>query len=159
MWSGGLAHGGLHQQAGWASTLPWLYYSETATAVRSDTSVQMKVSFKAPTTTSSTTGSSSSSSSDTAYDQMSFKLAKYALNGTWLGMEDLSTQLMFCGMQVPFTDEGAGSSSNTRWLQFGHNTKQTYQCDLTLLMQEETFFYDLYMVDQVREESTRGSLE
>jgi len=99
----------------------------------------MKVSFRAD---SSTSGS-------VTYDQMSFKLAKYALNGSWLGTEDLSTQLQYCRMDVPYTSEGAGSSSSTRWLQFGHNIKQSYQCNLTQLMEQETYFYDLYVVDQV----------
>ena len=107
----------------------------------------MKMAFKAST-----------SGSTTYYNIMKFKLAKYALNGTWLGFEDLSTQLMYCNMSVPYTDKGAGTSRTTRWLKFGYNADQTYTCNFSTLIYQETFFYDLYLVDYVSLDQLLGSM-
>jgi hypothetical protein len=100
---------------------------------------QMTVGFKAQKTQLSTT-----------FAQMEYRLARYALNGTWLGFESLATQLMYCTYSVPFTDKGAGTSRSTRWLQFGTNVREEYECDLANLLGLETVFYDLYVVDQVK---------
>lgn len=125
-------------QAGWSATLPWLYYDTLASSVTKDLGISMRVSFKASTNVLGST-----------YDTMVFKLAKFSLNGTWLGMEDLSTQLLYCNMSAPFTDKGGGSSRSTRWLRFGYNSDVKYDCDFSQLLYHETFFYDLYLVDQV----------
>eukprot|EP00952_Eustigmatos_sp_NYUAD-ZCMA_P005252 22981-Eustigmatos_ZCMA.PRE.1 len=73
----------------------------------------MKIGFK-----------SSHSPSGSTYSLMKYKLIKYAMNGTWLGVDELSTELMYCNVSVPYTDEGAGGSMSTRWLNFGSNVKQ-----------------------------------
>lgn len=132
-------------QAGWSATLPWLYYDTLAASVTKDLGISMRVSFKASTNVLGST-----------YDTMVFKLAKFSLNGTWLGMEDLSTQLLYCNMSAPFTDKGGGSSRSTRWLRFGYNSDVKYECDFSQLLYHETFFYDLYLVDQVSR-TTRAS--
>lgn len=79
-----------------------------------------------------------------------YQVAKFALNGSFLGMEALDTQLMYCNRSAPFTDKGAGTSRSTRWLQFGFNHQTEYSCDFSGLLYRETFFYDLYLVDKVR---------
>lgn len=59
-------------QTGWGVTLPWLSYIEEASDVRDGTDIEMQLSFAS---------------------EMRIVLAKYALDGTWLGMEEMSTQV------------------------------------------------------------------
>lgn len=56
-------------------TLPWLSYVEEAPDVRDGTDIEMQMTFDS---------------------QMKILLAKYSLDGTWLGMEEMSTQVMGC---------------------------------------------------------------
>lgn len=53
-------------------TLPWLTYIEEASDVRDGTDIEMQLTFAS---------------------EMRIILAKYALDGTWLGMEEMSTQV------------------------------------------------------------------
>ena len=75
---------------------------------------------------------------------LQYQLAKYALNGTFMGMELLSTQFMYCGTT---TVNAGGPSLNTRWLQFGFGYSEAYNCDLSTIENQETFLYELYFVD------------
>lgn len=59
-------------QVGWGVTLPWLKYVEEASDVRDGTDIEMEVNFASV---------------------MDIVLAKYSLNGTWLSMEAMSTQV------------------------------------------------------------------
>lgn len=74
-----------------------------------------------------------------------FKLAVYSINGTFLGFEDLDKHFMYCGMS---NHAAGGPSYNTQWLQFGHGYSESYQCDLRLLLNKPTLFYELYFVDE-----------
>lgn len=56
-------------------TLPWLTYVEEASDVRDGTDIEMQLTFAS---------------------EMKIVLAKYALDGTWLGMEEMSTQVRGC---------------------------------------------------------------
>ncbi len=104
------------RNAGWGNTLPWLLYNEiSADEIASGTDIDMRVSF------------------NTVLD---LKLAKYSLEGEYLGMEPLSTQPFFCGQLPPKTGSGGGSSRSTKWMQFGHSTSETLSCDLNLLLKE-----------------------
>lgn len=62
-------------QTGWGVTLPWLSYVEEASDVRDGTDIEMQLTFAS---------------------EMRVVLAKYALDGTWLGMEEMSTQVRGC---------------------------------------------------------------
>jgi hypothetical protein len=97
-----------YTQAGWATTLPWLYYDASALTVTTSEGIDMSVAFK-----------SSSGRKGAAYSQMVYRLVKFALDGTFLGVQDLATQLTYCNVSVPFTDLGAGSGwvpvGNARW--------------------------------------------
>ncbi len=104
------------RNAGWGDTLPWLLYNEiTADEIALGKDVDMRVSF------------------NTVLD---LKLAKYSLEGEYLGMEPLSTHPFFCGQSPPATGSGGGTSRSTEWLQFGHSTSETFSCDLSLLLKE-----------------------
>lgn len=61
-----------HTQIGWGVTLPWLEYSETLD-VRDGTDIEMQFTFTS---------------------QIRIVLAKYALDGTWIGFEDMTTQVV-----------------------------------------------------------------
>ena len=53
-------------------TLPWLSYVEEASDVRDGTDIEMLLTFAS---------------------QMKIVLAKYSLDGRWLGLEEMSTQV------------------------------------------------------------------
>lgn len=59
-------------QTGWGVTLPWLTYVEEASDVRDGTDIEMQLTFAS---------------------EMRIILAKYSLDGTWLGLEEMSTQV------------------------------------------------------------------
>lgn len=63
------------RQTGWGVTLPWLSYVEGASDVRDGTDIEMQLTFES---------------------DMKLVLAKYSLDGTWLGMEEMSTQASAC---------------------------------------------------------------
>lgn len=56
-------------------TLPWLSYVEGASDVRDGTDIEMQLTFES---------------------EMKLVLAKYSLDGTWLGLEEMSTQASVC---------------------------------------------------------------
>ena len=70
--------GTYHKQEDWIYSLPWLYYDNEPT---DDRGLQMKMAFH-----------------PVAYhtNSLIFKLFKYTLNGTFVGVESLNSQLEFC---------------------------------------------------------------
>lgn len=62
-------------KTGWGVTLPWLSYVEEASDVRDGTDIEMQLTFAS---------------------EMRIVLAKYSLDGTWLGLEEMSTQVRSC---------------------------------------------------------------
>ncbi|CAM9754963.1 unnamed protein product, partial [Ectocarpus sp. 6 AP-2014] len=119
--------GNNHGQTGWGVTLPWLTYIEEASDVRDGTDIEMQLTFAS---------------------EMRIILAKYSLDGTWLGMEEMSTQPYYCGVGAPDTSAGGGQSRSSKYLKFGHSMTETFECDLKSLLGEEAFFYDPYIVDE-----------
>eukprot|EP00520_Triparma_pacifica_P017541 CAMPEP_0118665276 /NCGR_PEP_ID=MMETSP0785-20121206/18528_1 /TAXON_ID=91992 /ORGANISM="Bolidomonas pacifica, Strain CCMP 1866" /LENGTH=1102 /DNA_ID=CAMNT_0006559375 /DNA_START=139 /DNA_END=3444 /DNA_ORIENTATION=- len=118
---------------GWKEALPWITYKEAPKTIRENRGIEMQVSFEELT----------------GYThKLRYKLFKYALNGTFVGVEDLGTQFTYCGMATPNTEYGGGDTSSTKFLKFGTGQKTVYQCDLEVLALEEMFFYDMYVVDE-----------
>ena len=113
-------------QNDWKYALPWLYYLDEADDVTKDRKIKMKMSF--------------TEKSGHAH-QMKFLLARYALNGTFMGMEELTNQLLYC-------PSDGGISSSTKWHQFGHSEKIEYSCNISLLQNMEMFFYDAFIKDE-----------
>ncbi|CAN0523079.1 unnamed protein product [Ectocarpus sp. 8 AP-2014] len=72
--------------------------------------------------------------------EMRIILAKYSLDGTWLGMEEMSTQVR--------TIHSGTRIGGSKYLKFGHSMTETFECDLKSLLGEEAFFYDPYIVDE-----------
>jgi meckelin len=112
--------------AGWGETLPWLQYGADADTVRGGSGPEMKLSFRST---------------------LEFMLAKYSLDGDFLGFEDMGTQPFYCEMQPPRTADGGGKSRSTKWLKFGTGYSEQYSCDLSTLLGTEQYFYDPYLLD------------
>ena len=51
--------------------------------------------------------------------KLDFRLAKYTLDGVFVGIEPLSTQFSYCKMASPSTAMGGGDSTSTKFLNFG----------------------------------------
>jgi meckelin len=109
----------------WKSNMPLLYFPDDS--ILSSTALQMSVGF------TSSTGVTNS---------LSFVLAKYTLNGTFLGTEPLALQLQLCQGQP---------SSQIQFLNFGTSYQLTCSLNLNALMAaypaSSTIFYDLFTVD------------
>lgn len=58
-------------QPGWGATLPWIEYEGDARAVRDGTDIEMGFTFSS---------------------RVRIVFAKYSMEGTWLGLEDMTTQ-------------------------------------------------------------------
>eukprot|EP00814_Leptocylindrus_danicus_P000666 CAMPEP_0116009804 /NCGR_PEP_ID=MMETSP0321-20121206/3640_1 /TAXON_ID=163516 /ORGANISM="Leptocylindrus danicus var. danicus, Strain B650" /LENGTH=938 /DNA_ID=CAMNT_0003478815 /DNA_START=538 /DNA_END=3354 /DNA_ORIENTATION=- len=114
-------------QNDWKYALPWLYYLDEADDITKGREIKMNMSF--------------TEKSGHAH-QMKYVLAKYALNGTFMGMEELTNQLFYC------PDHGNNEPSSTKWQQFGHSEKIEYTCNVRLLLDMEMFLYDAFIIDE-----------
>ena len=119
-----------HTQEDWKINMPWLYYEDEADDITYDRGIEMRVAF------SEVKGRT---------HNLKFKIAKYALNGTFVALEDLSTQFMFChnlnNQKFPSDDEVKNM------YRFGNNYRYEFECSIKKLLSMEMFFYDMYIVD------------
>ena len=106
--------------------MPWLYYQLGSTPCK-DKSVTMKMSLDSLL--------------------LDFVVAKYTMNGTFMGYEDVNTFFSYCPRAAPHSSRGGGSSSSTGWAIFGASEYMHFKCDLALLVEREQMFYDLFLVD------------
>jgi meckelin len=141
----------------WVKSVPWLLYSDEGNAVAESRAIEQKMSLDA-------------AAIPNTFDRLNFTLAKYSLNGDFLGFEQLRTQLYYCNRRSKAYDSGSTSSSSdsrgtggglnekptygvppsgdTRWLKYGSGYSEEYWCDLESLVENnETIFYDLYVYD------------
>jgi meckelin len=125
-----------HSQEEWKQTLPWLYYANEANDVINDRGLTMKMDFN---------------SEDNFSTAISFKLAKYKLDGSFVGMEDVSNQFEYC------TDSNNGG--DLEWTMFGKGYRVEYSCDIEKLLNIEMFFYDMYVVDNGPEACKRDPID
>lgn len=115
------------------SRLPWLTYARDGDAVRGDGSLMMDMAFTA---------------SDARKDhKLRFRLATYALDGTFLGFEPLTTQFFYCGLDAPRTGSGGGEASDTAWVRYGYSFRDHFSCSLPSLYGRPQRLYELYLVD------------
>ncbi len=120
----------------WKNTLPWLFYRDEDDQITNDRGINMKLSFHREA------------------DQVNilqFKLAKYALNGTFVGIEDLTNQFEFCATAIARDED----QSQPHWSGFGLSYRREYSCELNRLLEKEMFLYDLYLVEE-RSDSCSG---
>ncbi|KDO27283.1 hypothetical protein SPRG_07532 [Saprolegnia parasitica CBS 223.65] len=117
--------------SGWSATLPFLLYNGGATSILTQTSLQLTMSFSA-------------AANPATNDTLQFMLASYTLNGTYLGLRPLSTQLLLCD---PTARGNFGYGLD--WLRFGLSKTFAYSCDLTTAFASppSVLLYELYLVD------------
>ncbi|KAK9819713.1 hypothetical protein WJX72_001576 [[Myrmecia] bisecta] len=120
----------------WPVTLPWLYYpTNVLSSILEATDVKTQMSFSA--------GGATSSGVTGAASRLDFVVSMYALNGTWLGLRNVTTQLQLCGGET---------QQLASWHRFGTNYKLTCHLDLEFLADESggndgPIFYDMYFQD------------
>lgn len=158
--------GSVHGWAGWATTLPMLYYfldrSASASTVTDTLDLSATMSFD------------EAQFPDT-HEWMQFKLVRFSLEGKFLGISDLANQFVYCdntaaaspgrpkflkcvGAAPPlarvFARLTLGAALH-RCARYGVSVSATNECDLSsLLTAGPTEFFDLYVVDY----SKTGSL-
>jgi meckelin len=113
-----------HTQEEWKQTLPWLYYSGEGNDVINDNGIKMKMAFNAEANAATT---------------LSFKLAKYRLDGSFVGIEDLSDQFKFCSDST--------DNNNVEWKSFGKGYRVEMSCNIKTLLKKQMHLYDMYVVD------------
>ena len=121
--------GAVHGWAGWASTLPFLYYSASPSAVLTTTTLAQDYAFRSVTEKGS-------------IETLNLVVARYNLTGHLQSIQPLTGEFSFCIA----TDEvvTAGSPS---WLRFGYSASQTISCDLQSLTGLPLHFYELFIID------------
>lgn len=119
--------GTYHKQEDWKYSLPWLYYRDEADIITEDRGIDMKMSFNEQVSHTHV---------------LSFKLAKYTLDGKFVGIEDLTIQMEYC-YDPPRRDD----INQPRWLSFGNGHRNAYSCSLSSLLDRDMYFYDMYIVD------------
>ena len=115
--------GTYHGQEEWKVTMPWLYYSGDASDVVNDRGLKMKMAFNDEHGNLSTS--------------LTFKLAKYNIDGAFAGIEDLTNQLQYC----------SNDNINAEWRRFGQAFRIEYSCNVDNLLDQDMFVYDMYIVD------------
>lgn len=118
---------------GWKQNLPWLYYSNKGNNV-----IYQSMRLKAKMTLDK------SQADSTRYAYVPFKLAKYSLDGEFLGWEDLSNQIWMCPVTV---------EDSKRYRRVGLGLVNTCEFDLQRLVSMTeylpnlNYFFELFITD------------
>ena len=114
----------IHGHPGWRLGFPWITYEKASRDVLYETGINRQVALSGPDSL------------------INLTMSVYALNGSFLGFESVTTQLQMCA--------GDGRTLQ-RWARFGANTKVECRIDLTHLIDrtDEPRFYELWMDDAV----------
>ena len=88
---------------------------------------------------------------------MRYVVGKYSLNGTFFGYHEIGTLFSYCSRDLAFAGYGGGEGSSTGWKYYGASETQHYQCDLERLLENEQFFYELFLYDP-KDDSTANNL-
>ncbi|RYH14239.1 hypothetical protein EON65_33915 [archaeon] len=109
----------------WAQGMPWLYYSAfSGAAVCKQDIYSTKVSLND--------------------FHLQYVYAAYTLNGTYMGTHKLDNLFGYCTRKAPYSQAAFAS---TKWQLFASNQYYTFQCDLSSLLDQEQFFYELFLYD------------
>lgn len=114
-----------HGFVDWKVTLPWLFYRDEPEYILNDKSINMKVSFHPE---------------ENHVNVLKFKLAKYRVDGDFVGLEDLTNQFELCAQDSPNRADG--------WSEFGSSYRVENSCPMSTLLEQEMFMYDMYLVDE-----------
>jgi hypothetical protein len=109
---------------GWTQALPWLQYGTTARDVLEATDLNREVALKGLNA------------------RMNLTLTAYRLDGTYVGMQAVSTQLVLCK---------GDDRQLSRFSRFGSNSHMTCSIDLLQLVRDNTepLFYELWIEDNL----------
>ena len=121
--------GSVNGWAGWASTLPFLYYSTAPTGVLDATVLEQAYSFDSTT-------------QQGTIDRVNLIIATYNLTGHLQSLKPLSSEFSFC--------VGTGSrvaSGSPAYLAYGVSATQSITCDLSSLVVTPLVFYELFVLD------------
>lgn len=109
---------------GWKTGMPWLYYLNDGKDIL-ERKAEMTVSFD--------TGASDK------VGILEFTMAKYHMDGTFVGYEPLTDQLILC----PHS-----SQETKRYREFGTNVQIDCSLDVELFTTlEDTYFYEIFLID------------
>lgn len=117
-----------HGVVGWKHTLPYLFYRDEPEYILNDRGINMRVSFHPEV--------------DHVH-VLQFKFAKYTMNGTFVGIEDVQNQFEFCAKDSLSVDNG-----RSHWSVFGLSYRVEHTCPISSLVGNEMFLYDMYLVDE-----------
>ena len=111
----------------WRQMTPWVQYEEQPASVLSDLGIQTQFSFnmrRKPGT----------------YDFVALVLARYALDGTFKGFLNVTSEFEWCSVTV---------NTVPKWVKFGFGYRRAYACNLFNVLKyfPEPEFYDAYLVD------------
>jgi len=116
----------VNQFPDWHLHLPWLYYTNLVVLDNTALTSSFRLTSEEDTSDFSITS------------QLRIKLASYALNGTFLGLDDLHGQLQLCD---------SVHSNKNKWHRFATSYTSTCTMDLLGLVAKPLVFYDMYIVD------------
>jgi hypothetical protein len=137
-----------HGQDNWKMVMPWLYYGENEVDdIIEDRSIQMTMSLKGR---------------EGSEHHMVYKLAKYTIDGEFLGIEELSNQFMYCvtSRQSDMIGDRYGTKNRKRagiGFQFGNGFTDEFECNLKSLLSSEMYFYDMYLLDKKCDEKDENN--
>ena len=118
------AHPTVHD-GGWKKNMAWLFYERSTTSVLK-TSVDMKVTFDPD--------------DDSKVNLMQFTLAEFDIDGTLIGFQEMTDQLILCPHSL---------EDSKKYRKFGTNININCNLDLTtFLTKPKTTFFELYFTDQ-----------
>ena len=117
---------------GWSGGIPWIYYTGTSASIKKNAGrIQATMSLSKETP------------SNGKINILKFKLAKYTLEGDFVGYEDLTTQLQLCSSSL---EDGVD------YRRFGVTMTNACKFDLNQLVSdnlpsEANFFYEMFLED------------
>jgi meckelin len=148
----GSAGSAVHGIVGWLPTLPLLQWSWPLATARAalDQQLARNMQFKP--------GTPAGVQSNAAV-ALSFYLASYSLEGTFLGLERLRGQLAYCGDGGNGNDAG-NAAADPAWARYGRGFAATYTCDVRVLAGAgPPVFYELYVRDLAADQAAADAAE
>jgi len=122
------------EEVGWSFSLPWLYYPDDVESFLRSNEVRTRLRLG---------GGNRGAGSSQVVSQLSFRIARYALNGTFLGWQSFAKQFQLCG---------AAAEEQDLWTTVALNYRNRCTVSIADLLdyaseQREPEFIDLYFDD------------
>jgi meckelin len=114
---------------GWSSSLPWLNYNDDSGSFNVESEVLWNDAV--PTAVQ-------------LNEELTFYIARYAINGSFLGIERLEDQLSYCCSGGSENGFAPPTSTSRPWMFFGRNYKRSCTCSLSNLVARSRGNMDLF---------------